>query len=197
MDKSETPDDSGGSAIVILIGTGVVTMHVVALDTPGEILKSKFVVDASADVDGQRVIDEATGVEMADSGHPMDERAPPAEAGREANASERIVLGYTFSIEATAVEDETESREAGEGEIFGRDVPSFIALLVDDVGKLTVGNSAVDVSTGKKATELCRHRYGEKQQAQQGQRGGNGFRHEISLPGTSSRQTSIVINEMG
>ena len=171
-------------------------MHVVALDTPGEILKSKFVIDAAADVDGQRVIDEATGVEMADSGHTMDERAPPAEVGREANASEPIVLGYTFSIETTAVKDQTDSGETGEGEIFRRDVPSFIALLVDDVRKLTVSNSAVDVPTRKKATELCRHRYGEQQQAQKGQRGGNGFRHEISLPGPSSRQISIVINEM-
>ena len=195
MDNSEAPNDSGRGAVVILIGAGVVTVHVVTLETPGKILEAKFVVDASTNVDKQRVVNEAAGIQVADTGHAVDEWAPASEIRGEANATQRVVLGDTSSVEAAPIDNQTDARKAGEGEVFKGGVPSFIALLVDDVRKLTVGNSAVDVSTRKKAVKLCRHRNGEQQQAQEGQRG-YGFQHEISLPGPSSRQTSIVINEM-
>ena len=182
LDKLETPDDSGGGAVVILDSTGVVTVHVVTLETPGKVLEAKLVVDPTANVDEKRVVDEAAGVQVPDTSHAVDEGAPATQVGGEADTAERVVLGHALSVEAASVDHQPDTREAGEGEIFKRGVPSFIALLVDDVRKLTVGNSAVDVSTGKQAVKLCRHRNGEQQQAQEGQHGGNGFRHEISSP---------------
>ena len=87
------------------------------------------------------------------------------------------------AIEAAGIDDDPEVREAGERKGFKGAVPAAIALFIDDVGELAVGDSGVNVSVGKKSIELCRHRDGEQKQGQERQHCGSSFRHEIFLPG--------------
>src|SRR5579862_458222 len=189
--SSETPDDSGGGSVIVLIGAGVMTMHVVALQPPGKTLQAKLVVDASAHVNEKRIVDKSAGVQMADPGHGMDEGTPSSDIRRDANTAYTVVLFHAPPGECAGIEHKPQSGKARKRQVFEGNVQAFVALLVHHVGELAVGNSAVDVSTGKKAVELCRHRNGEQQQAHEGQHGGSGFRHEISLPGARAGKQAL------
>src|SRR5437764_11437855 len=52
----ESPDNSGGGAVIVLVVAGVMGVHVVALHAPGKILEEKFVIETAASIDNQRVI---------------------------------------------------------------------------------------------------------------------------------------------
>src|SRR5579864_4566332 len=153
--RSEAPDNSGGGAVVILGRAGVMSMHIVALETPGEILEPQLVIDAAAHVDHQRVVHKAIGVEVPDASHGIDERAPLSEIRRDTRPGHGIVLGYAFAIKAAAIDDQADARKAGERECLERTGPPSIALLVDLIGKLSVRNASVNVSIGKEPIKLC------------------------------------------
>src|ERR1700687_5021514 len=55
-DALKAPDNSSGSPVIFLISTGVVTVHVVALQPPGEILEGQSVVRPAAYVNCNRVV---------------------------------------------------------------------------------------------------------------------------------------------
>ena len=55
----EAPDNSSGSSIVVLVSAGIMTVQIIPLQSPGEVLERKFVVRAAAHVDRGWVIDEA------------------------------------------------------------------------------------------------------------------------------------------
>ena len=96
---------------------------------------------------------------MADAGHGIDEGTPSADVAGETRAKHAVVLGDAAgAIKAAGIEHETDARKARKRERFEGAVPTAIALLVDDVGELSVGDAGVDVSVGKKAVKLCRHR---------------------------------------
>src|ERR1035438_1200535 len=180
---SESPDNSGGGAVVVLVGAGIVTVHVIALQPPGKILEGKFIVGAAADVDRERVIDEAVGVYVADASHGMHEGAPFSVGDRKARTADDVILLDPGAIKAAAIGDQAEAGETGEGNGFVRAGPAAITLLVDDVGELSVGDSGVDVAIGKKSVELCRHRDREQHEYNKRQHSGGSLRHEIFLPG--------------
>ena len=181
---SEPPDKSGRSAVIVLGGAEVVGVHVVSLKAPGEILEGEFVVEAATYVDFNRVIDEASRVQVPDAGHGMDEWAEISSIHREAWAAENVVLSNArTAVEATAIDNDANAWKAGEGKIFEGGIPSAITLLDHGIGELRVRNSDVNVSVGKKRIELCCHRNREQKQAKKSQHGGCGLRHELFLPG--------------
>ena len=114
---SEAPDDTGGSAVVVLISAEVVGVHVVALQAPGEVLEEEFVVRAAADVDDQRVVDEAARVQVTNAGHGMHEGPPLPEVGRQAWAGDRVVLRNVArircAVEAAGIDHQAEVQESG------------------------------------------------------------------------------------
>lgn len=61
LEDLESPDKTGGCAVIVLRIAGVVRVHVVALNAPGEILEKDFVVEAAAHIDYKRVIDKGIG----------------------------------------------------------------------------------------------------------------------------------------
>src|ERR1700719_3833516 len=94
---------------------------------------------------------------MSDTRHCMNERPPFSHVGRKPWASGDVVFGFAAPVKAGAFSHQTDVRKADERKRLKRGVPSLVALLVRDVRQLRIGNSAVDVSTGKKSVELCRH----------------------------------------
>jgi len=170
---SKAPDNTSGCAVVVLIGAGVVAVHVIALQPPREILEAKLVVGAAADVDSHGVIDEAVGVHVSNASHGVHERAPFSIADGESRAGEEVILRHSAAVEAAAIEHQSDAREAGKRERFKRSVPAPIALLVDDVRELAVGNSGVDVSIGKESVKLRRHGDGTQNECYKCQRRGS------------------------
>jgi len=133
-------------------------VHVIALKAPGKILEEKFVVDAAADINFQRVVDEASGIQVANAGHGVDEGTPLSEIGGDAGAAEDVVLNESAAaIEAADIGDESDAGKAAEGQGLEGAIPSAIALLDDDIAELAVGNAGVNVPAGKKTVKLCRH----------------------------------------
>src|ERR1700752_1965491 len=96
-------------------------------------------------------------MEVTQTGHRMNERPPLSHVGRKPWPPGNVVLGFAGPVKAGPFRYQADVRKADEWKGFKRGVPSFIALLVRDVRQLRVGNSAVDVSTGKESVELCRH----------------------------------------
>src|ERR1700747_2093263 len=96
-------------------------------------------------------------MEVTQAGHRMNERPPLSHVGREPRAPGDVVFGYAAPVKAGPLRHQADMGKADEWKRLKRGVPSFVALLVRDVHHLRVGNSAVDVSTGKESVELCRH----------------------------------------
>lgn len=133
-------------------------VHVVALKAPGKILEEELVVDAAANIDFQRVVDEAAGIQVANTGHGVDEGTPLSEIGGNTGAAEEVVLHESAApVEAADIGDEPDVGISAEGEGFIGAIPSAIALLDHNVAQLAVGNAGVNVPAGKKAVKLCRH----------------------------------------
>src|SRR5579859_681624 len=171
--------------------------HVIALTAPGKILEEEFVVDAATDINFQRVVDEALGIQVADAGHGVDEGTPFSEIGGDTWAAEDVVLNESAAaVEAADIGNKPDAGKAAEGQGFVRAIPSAIALLDDDVAQLAVGNAGVDVSAGKKAVKLCRHWNRTYEPARESQHRGSSFRHEISLPGRRAGKNSSLVNEI-
>lgn len=133
-------------------------VHVIALKAPGKILEEEFVVDAAADINFQRVVDEASGIQVANAGHGVDEGTPLSEIGGDAGAAHDVVLNESAAtVKAADIGDESDVGKAAEGQGLEGAIPSAIALLNDDIAELAVGNAGVNVPAGKKAVKLCRH----------------------------------------
>lgn len=154
--KSEAPDDAGGCAIVVLVGAGIAGMHVISLEAPGEIFERKFVVQTAADVDEEGIVDKAAGIQVAHTDHGIDEGTEFSDVSGETGAADEVVLSYAGSaIKTAGVNDKTDVRKAWEGKGFERAIPAAIALPVDDIRELSIGNTSVNVSVGKEPIKLC------------------------------------------
>src|SRR5436305_4794808 len=134
-------------------------VHVIALNTPGEILEKYFVIEAAANVDHKRVIDKGVGrAHVTDAGHGMNERPDLADIGGEAGATDNVVLPQAVAaIETAAVHYQAETRKAGERDILKGRIPAAITLLVNDVSELAVRDAPIHIPAGQKAVKLCRH----------------------------------------
>ena len=170
---SKAPDNSSGRAVIVLIGAGVVAVHVIALHPPGKILEAKLVVGATANVDRDGVIDEAVGVHVTNATHGVHEGAPFSIAEGKAWAGHEVILRDSSAVETAAIEHQSDARKAGKRERFKRTVPAAIALFVDHVGELTVGHSGVDVSIGQESVKLRRHGDGKQKERHKCQRRGS------------------------
>ena len=142
---------------------------VVALQSPGEILEKKLVVGAAAEIDGDGIVDEAVRFNVANAAHGMHKGTPFSVNAREARAGKSDILRNTGAVETAGIEHQSNMRKAREGEGLERTVPAAIALLVDDIGKLAVGNSGVDIAIRKQRAELCRHRNRKQYESQERQ----------------------------
>jgi len=158
--RSEPPDNTSGGTIVIFNGAGVIGADAVALHAPGEIMEVKSIVHATANIDGDRVVSNATGINFLHSGHGMNEWPPASKRGGEARTGKKVVLG-NFSgciaaIEAAGIEYHSEVGKTRRGERFGGGIPASIALRISSgIIELAVGNAAVNISRWK---QLCLHR---------------------------------------
>src|SRR5437763_9576665 len=105
LEDLESPDEPGGGAVIVLCVAGIVRVHVIALNTPGEILEKYFVIKAAANVDHQRVIHKGVGrAHVPDAGHGMNERPDLTDIGGEAGATDNVVLPQAVAaIETAAV----------------------------------------------------------------------------------------------
>lgn len=159
LEDLESPDETGGGAVIVLRVAGVMRVHVIALNTPGEVLEEHFVIEAAAHIDHQRVIDKCIGrTNVTNAGHGMNEGSDLSDIGGESGAANNVVLPQAIAaVKAAAVHDQAEPRKARERNIFKGSIPPAITLLVDDVGELTVGDATVNISAGQKAVKLCRH----------------------------------------
>src|SRR5437899_10762144 len=129
--RSEAPYNSSGCAVVVLVGAGVATMHVVALQPPRKILEEEFVVHAATYVQRGWAIDEVVGIDVANAAHGMHERSPFSETCGHPQAAENIVLGNATAVEATAVSDQPDVRKARKRQSLDRGIPPAVAQLVD------------------------------------------------------------------
>jgi len=133
-------------------------VHVIALKAPGKILEEEFVVDAAAHINFQRVVDEASGIQVANAGHGVDEGTPLSKVSGDAGAAHDVVLNESAAaVEAAGIGDESDVGKAAEGQGLEGAIPSAIALLDHHVAELAVGNAGVNVPAGKKPVKLCRH----------------------------------------
>src|SRR5580765_8897483 len=114
-ERSEPPDDSGGCSVVILHGAGVLGVHVIALQSPGEILEPQLVVHTASGVYDQWLIDGSAGVQVANAGHGMNKWSPFADIGGETRTAHGVVLGFAAAVEAAAVDYQPEAGQADEG----------------------------------------------------------------------------------
>src|SRR5947209_3616966 len=74
LEDLESPDKTGGGAVIVLRVAGVMRVHVIALNAPGEILQEDFVIEAAAHIDDQRVIHKCVGrTNVTNAGHGMNE----------------------------------------------------------------------------------------------------------------------------
>src|SRR5882757_544352 len=130
--RSEPPDNAGGGAVVILRGAGVAGANAVALHAPGKIMEVQPIVHATADIDGDRIVSNATGINFLHSGHGVYEWPPAAERSGEARAGKKVILrdlsGGIVAIEAACVEYHSEVGKTWRRKRFGGGVPASIAL---------------------------------------------------------------------
>src|ERR1051326_3356026 len=116
MIGSESPDDAGGGAIVVLGGAQIMGMHVIALKAPGEILEEEFVVDAAADINFQRIVNKASGIQVAHARHGVDEGTPLSKIGGDAGTAQEVVLNKSAAaVKAADIGDESDAGKAAEG----------------------------------------------------------------------------------
>src|SRR5882672_490434 len=90
---SEAPHDTSRSSVVILCGGQIMRAEIVALQSPGEVLEENLIVHAAADIDCGRAIGVSTRIYFLNATNGVYERAPFAEAGRQARAREKVILG--------------------------------------------------------------------------------------------------------
>ena len=102
----EAPNDSGGSAVIVLGGTGVMRVHVVALKTPGKILEEEPIVQAPAHINDHWVIDECiSGTHVPNARHGVHEGPDPSNGRGDTRASDYVVLPQAIgAIKATSVD---------------------------------------------------------------------------------------------
>src|ERR1700722_7378768 len=127
----------------------------------------------------------------------MHKRTPATVVLRQSRAPQKIIL-RDFSrsiaaIKAAGVDYDSKMSKAGERERFAGAIPAAIALLVDDIGKLAIGNSAVEIAVRE---QLCRHRNREQSQTNQCQHRRSSLRHELFLPGGCAGKKAHLINEI-
>src|SRR5260370_21461323 len=96
-------------------------------------------------------------MELTQTGHRMNEGPPLSHVGRKPRPPGDVVFRFASPVKAAAFRHQADVRKADEWKRLERGVPSFVALLVRNVRQLRIGNSAIDVSTGKKSVQLCRH----------------------------------------
>src|ERR1700739_4210747 len=190
---SESPDDAGRCAIVILRGAEIVTAHVIRLNTPGKILERQLVISAPSDVVRDRVINDAAGVDVPDAAQALHKGSPSPHVGRNSKTAEAVVLRDAAAIEAAAIENHPEVPIAGEGNELGGSVPAAIALRVHHVGELAVGDTGVK---GSVWNQLCRHRDREGSEGDTCQHRSGNFRHELFLPGNTPAKKRAEINKI-
>src|SRR5579864_4878209 len=159
LEDLESPDKTGGGAVIVLRVAGVMRVHVIALNAPGEILEEDFVIEAAAHIDHQRVIDKRVGrAHVTNAGHGMNEGSDLSYIRRQPGAADNVVLPQAIAaIETAAVHNQAETGKAGEREILKGCIPAAITLLVNDVGELAVGDTPVNIPAGQKTVELCCH----------------------------------------
>src|SRR5205085_1046383 len=111
--------ETSGGAVIVLRVAGVMRVHVIALNAPGEVLKEDFVIEAAAHVDHQRVIHKGVGrAHVTDAGHGMNKGSDLTDIGGEAGATDNVVLPQAVAaIETAAVHYQAETRKAGERDI--------------------------------------------------------------------------------
>jgi len=152
----ESPDDSGGCAVVVLGRAGVARVHVVALKTPGKVLEGQFVVNAAADINDHGIVGKAAGIQVADAAQGVDEGAPFPHIRREARTSDTLILGDPGpAIKAARVEDQAKVGESGKRKRFEGTIPAVITLRIYDICELGVGDAGVNVPILQEAVELC------------------------------------------
>ncbi len=187
--RSEAPNNSCRCAVVVLSRAGVARVHVISLESPGKILERKFVVESAANIDEERIVDKSAGIQVPHADHGIDEGTEFADVGGDPWAADEVVLSNAgAAVKAAGVNDQAYMGKAWEGNGFKRAIPSAIALPLDYVGELSIGNTSVNVSIGQEPVELCRHRDGEQEHAQKRQHSGSSFRQEIFLPGGRAGQ---------
>ncbi len=155
-EASEAPDDSGRCAVIVLRRAGIAGVHVVSLKAPGEVLERKLVIEPAANIDKKRIIDKSAGIQVPHADHCVDEWPKLSDVGGDAGTADEVVLSHSgAAVKAAGVDDKPDMRKAREGNGFKGAVPSAIALPIDDVSELSVGNARVNVSIGQEAVELC------------------------------------------
>jgi len=188
---SEAPDNSRGSVVIILQGVAVVAMNIIPLKSPGEVLEAKLIVGAAADVDGDRVVDEAVGIHVPDAGHGMDEGAPSSKVGGNTRTADENILRNPGAEVAAAIGHQAKAGKAGKGQRLKGTLKPAITLRVDLVCEFAVGDSSVNVAIGKKSVKLCRHRDREQNETNKRQHCGGRLGHELFLPGDRAGKNSI------
>src|SRR5579862_7923815 len=115
---SEAPDNTGGSAIVVLGVAGVTRAHIVTLYAPGEIFDEELIVCPAANVDHQRTPDKSAGIETSNACPNLEERAPPSDIGEKTGTGHRLVLSHALAIKATAIDEDPELLKTRERQQF-------------------------------------------------------------------------------
>jgi len=104
--RLEAPNDSSGSAVIVLGGTGVMRVHVVALKTPGKILEEEPIVEAPAYINDHRVVDEGiSGTHVPNARHGVHEGPDSSNTCGDTGASNNVILPQAIgAIKATPVD---------------------------------------------------------------------------------------------
>jgi len=147
--ESEAPNHAGGGLEIVLRNSGVVPVKVVALQSPGEILEGQLVISAAAKVQDEGVVDKAVGSDVTDSGHGLHEGAPFAIVRRETRTADANILRDAGTVETAAIDRDSEMRVAWKREGLEGGIEAVIALFIDHIGEMAVGDSDIGVAIGK------------------------------------------------
>src|ERR1700723_189068 len=119
------PDQSGGTAVVALLVAQIARADVVTLHSPGKFLEEEFVVDASANIDCQRIVSVSSGLDHLQAGHAVNKRPPLSVGDGKARTRHEGVLGDAVTVDTTAVEHESQMGSARQGHDLARTLPAF------------------------------------------------------------------------
>src|ERR1700721_468118 len=104
----KSPDQSGGTAVVALLVAQIARADVISLHPPGKFLEEEFVIDASANIDCQRIVSVSSGLNHLQASHAVNKRPPLSVGDGKTRTSYEGVLGNAVAIDAAAVEHESQ-----------------------------------------------------------------------------------------
>src|SRR5579863_5655810 len=131
------------------------SVYIVELQPPGEILEWNFAIYAPANIDGDRIEDCAARVGVLNTGHGIDEGAPPAVVSGNPWSQHGVVLRHPSPVKAAGVQHNSEIRPVTKWKCLGRTIPSAEAETIHNIHRICITHTGVNISLGNELGLRC------------------------------------------